>query len=103
MKRKERELEKELINVVQDIRSLADAVEVLYLTADDDKAGNADHIAVTPQPEMSFEELRKALADKSRKGKTEEVRELILKYGADRLSAVDPSRYADLLKDAEGL
>ena len=92
MKRKERELEKELINVVQDIRSLADAVEVLYLTADDDKAGNADHIAVTPQPEMSFEELRKALADKSRKGKTEEVRELGRPVRVRFIEGENPSR-----------
>ena len=54
-------------------------------------------------PEISLEDVRGKLAEKSRDGKTTQVRELILKYGAERLSEVDPKHYADLLKDAEGL
>ena len=43
------------------------------------------------------------LADKSRAGYTEQVRELLHKYGASKLSAVDPNDYEALLYDAEGL
>lgn len=43
------------------------------------------------------------LAEKSQIGFTAEVRGLIQKYGADKLSAVDKAYYSDILKDAEGL
>ena len=46
----------------------------------------------------------------SRKNRTPEenerrakIRELLLKYGAPRLSGIDPANYHALLKDAEGL
>jgi hypothetical protein len=45
--------------------------------------------------------VRAVLAEKSRAGHTAEVRELLQKYGADKLSAVDPANYEALLKDAE--
>lgn len=43
------------------------------------------------------------LANKSRDGFTAQIRELLQKYGADRLSAVDPANYKALLQDAEEL
>ena len=50
-----------------------------------------------------FEQVRAVLAEKSHDGKTEAVRELLQKYGAPKLSAVDPKHYPALLKDAEVL
>ena len=38
---------------------------------------------------------------KSRAGYTAKVRELLQKYGASKLSQVDPSNYKALLRDAE--
>lgn len=43
------------------------------------------------------------MADKSRAGFTEQVKELLKKHGADKLSAVDPTEYKALLADAEVL
>ncbi len=43
------------------------------------------------------------LADKSRSGHTDEIRDLLQKYGASRLSQVDPENYEALMKDAEEL
>ena len=51
----------------------------------------------------SLEQVRAVLAEKSHDGFTEQVRGLLQKYGAQKLSAVDPSRYADLMRDAEEL
>ncbi len=48
---------------------------------------------------LTLEEVRKVAADKSRQGFTEEVRELIQKYGADKLSTMDPEKYGAFLKD----
>lgn len=49
------------------------------------------------QPEITLEQVRGVLADKSRSGKTAEVRAIIQKYGADRLSGIDPKDYPAVL------
>ena len=51
--------------------------------------------------EWSLEEVRMVLADKSRAGHTEEVRALISKYGAERLSDIKPADFAALMAEAE--
>ena len=48
-----------------------------------------------------MEQVRAVLADKSRAGHTAAVRELLQKYGAAKLSQVDPKHYEALKKDAE--
>lgn len=50
-----------------------------------------------------LEEVRAVLAEKTRAGLTDQVRGLIEKYGAERLSEVNPKDYLALLKDAEVL
>ena len=52
-------------------------------------------------PTLTLEEVRKVAADKSRQGFTEEVRQLIQKYGADKLSTMDPEKYGAFLQDLE--
>ena len=53
--------------------------------------------------QISLEKVRGVLAEKSRNGKTAEVRAIIQKYGADRLSSIDPKDYAAVLAEAEVL
>lgn len=55
------------------------------------------------KPELKLEEVRAVLAEKSRAGHTAAIRTLLQKYGASKLSAVDPKHYEALLKDAEVL
>lgn len=43
------------------------------------------------------------LAKLSQYGKTAEVKDLITKYGASKLSDVDEGKYEDLLNDTEGI
>ena len=52
---------------------------------------------------MKLENVRAVLAEKSRAGHTAAIRTLLQKYGAYKLSAVDPKHYEALLKDAEVL
>ncbi len=55
-----------------------------------------------PEPtKLTLEEVRKVAADKSRQGFTEEVRNLIHNYGADKLSSLDPAKYEAFLKELE--
>ena len=52
---------------------------------------------------VTFVQLRSRLSEISRSGKTAEVKELIAKYGASKLSDIAESDYAAVLADAEGL
>ncbi len=54
-------------------------------------------------PKLTLEDVRGALSDIARGGNREGVKALLEKYGASKLSAIDPGCYAALLKDAEGL
>ena len=56
-----------------------------------------------PKPQLTLEQVRAVLADKSRAGHTAAVRELLLKYGASKLSQIDPANYEALLREAEVL
>ena len=54
-----------------------------------------------PQPKpLTLVEVRATLADKSREGHTEQIRTLLEKYGASKLSEINPARYRDLLDEA---
>ena len=52
---------------------------------------------------LTLEEVRAVLADKSRTGHTAEIRELLKKYGASKLSLVEPKHYEALLREVEVL
>ena len=54
-------------------------------------------------PFATLEDVRKVLMEKSRDGHTAEVKEILKKYGADKLSAVEPKDYDAILKEAEVL
>lgn len=96
----------------QTIKELRDAAAAINAAADwldrqsagDDKQQDPDTAADQQEkPKLSLAGVRAVLADKSRAGYTEQVRELLHKYGASKLSAVDPNDYEALLYDAEGL
>ena len=53
------------------------------------------------KPEITLEQVRGVLAGKSRDGFTEEVRKLIVGFGAQRLSEIKPKDYEAVLKAAE--
>ena len=55
----------------------------------------------TEEVAPTLEAVRAVLAEKSRTGHTAEVRSLLEKYGATKLSQIDPTNYKALLADAE--
>lgn len=68
-------------------------------------SGDAEETKAEPKPEpqLKLEDVRAVLADISRKGHTAEIRALLQKYGAPKLSGIDPANYKALLKNVEGL
>ena len=55
------------------------------------------------KPALTLEQVRAVLADKSRKGFTAQIRSLLQKYGAAKLSGIDPANYEALLAEVEVL
>lgn len=62
-----------------------------------------DQSPETSEPTVTLEQVRAVLAEKSVAGHRTEVQALIHACGADKLSAVDPEKYAVLLQKAEVL
>ena len=96
---------------IEELRNAATAINdaANWLTpqsSSDDKQQNRDISAKQEKKTKStltLEEVRAVLADKSRAGHTAEIRELLKKYGASKLSLVDPKHYEALLREAEVL
>lgn len=100
-----------LLDVAANLSNLADS---LWAVAEA-MAGNEPAKGVQPEKPgtakevkpaakaVTLEQVRAALADKSQQGFTADVRALLEKYGASKLSQIDPANYAALLSDAEGL
>lgn len=116
-----------LLDVVSDLRSLADSLQAVADAAVQGGPEKLDQIpeakpvqkpekknaaketeppTEAPAPEaepLTLEQVRAVLAEKSRAGHTAKVKALLLKHGADKLSEVDPAEYPALLADAEVL
>lgn len=103
-----------VIDVITHVRGIADGLQKIA----DVIAENKELIIETKAVELidekteskpkktkaktySLEDVRGILAEKSQAGFSAEVKELITKYGADKLSTVDPAKYEELIKDAE--
>lgn len=98
----------------QTIRELRDAAAAINSAADwltRQFSGTTEEPESTPEApqaepekkELKLEDVRAVLAERSRAGYTAQIRELLHKYGASKLSAVDPKDYEALLYDVEGL
>jgi len=71
------------------------------------KAGEADKKvdkkAADSKKAVAIEDVRAVMAQKTQEGKSKEIKELLQKYGAVKLSGVDPEHYPALLKEAKVL
>ena len=106
-----------LLDVIEDMRSLADSLQAVTTALGQSDPEDAAASAPAPTPAappapapadpppkaITLEEVRAVLAERSHDGYTDQVRGLLQKYGAEKLSGVDPKHYAALLKDAEVL
>ena len=116
-----------LLDVVSDLRSLADSLQAVAdavaqggqeqpdqtteeqpvqkpekKTAAKKKESSTEEEGQQSKP-LSLEQVRATLAEKSRAGHTSEVKALLIKHGADKLSDIEPAEYPALLAEAEVL
>ena len=110
-----------LLDVVSDLRSLADSLQAVadavakngqeqpaQATEEQsvqklEKKNAAKQVEKAEPKPLTLEQVRAALAEKSRAGHTAEVKALLIKHGADKLSDIDPAEYPALLAEAEVL
>ena len=90
-----------LISLSESITTLLSAEETPHPEPKPAKRKKAEDLP-KPKP-LTLEEVRAVLAEKSRAGFTAEVKAIITKYGADKLSAVKPENYAAVLAEVEVL
>ena len=91
---------KDLRSAATTINEVANTLAEMFSTASADETLDA---AVSAEPQLTLEQVRAVLADKSRMGFTAEIRSLLQKYGAAKLSGIDPTNYKALVADAEVL
>ena len=100
-----------LFDIVLNLRALADNFQVLadIVTGSgstEEAQSETPASEKLPDPKtkpVTLEQVRAVLADKSQQGLTTEVRALLEKYGAPKLSQIDPAHFSALLADAETL
>lgn len=91
-----------LMEVKEDAENLAYSLGTLIniLNGDEEKM-QVEESTEESEKNYSLEEVRRILAEKSRQGHTEKIRELLGKYGAKKLSEIDSSLYKELVSDVE--
>ena len=93
----------ELRNAAATITDVANwLTEMFSTTTAVDETQKSEPVS-PPEPVLTLEQVRAVLADKSRMGFTAEIRSLLQKYGAAKLSGIDPANYKALVADAEVL
>ena len=67
------------------------------------KTQKQDAAQAQQEKPATLEDVRAVMAQKSQDGKSKEVKGLLQKYGAAKLSAVEPEDYPALLREAQAL
>lgn len=98
----------ELDLAIKDLRSAAATINDVANTlaemfSGDPHTGDVAEPAAPAEPTLTLEQVRAVLADKSRNGFTAQIRSLLQKYGAAKLSGIDPANYKALLAEVEVL
>ena len=108
-----------LLNVVEDVQSLINSYQTLAEDLQelcDAFSENGTAVSTcesglnetsaedkTNEPTITLEEVRTVLAKLAQDGKQAELKALIEKYGANRLSEVDSKHYLAILKEVEAM
>ena len=93
----------ELRSAATAINEAANRLAAQFSSASDEAPAEKPAAKVERKPEIKLEDVRAVLAEKSRAGHTAAIRALLQKYGASKLSGVDPKHYEALLKEVEVL
>ena len=80
--------------IIEELRSAAVAINEAASWLTEQFSSDMPSPEPTPaEPVLTLEAVRAVLANKSRAGFTAQIRSLLLKYGADKLSGIDLTNY----------
>ena len=97
----------EMMQLVNALNSVAQAIDKFSIRTADRVVKEFTPISEPPketvdkQKELTLSDVRTILAEKSRSGFKDQVKQLLMKHGSDKLSGIDPSEYAALLEEAK--
>lgn len=108
-----------ILNVVEDVRNLINSYQILAedlqelyeaftenetaVSTSDSGLNETSAEDTTNEPTNTLEEVRTVLAKLAQDGKQAELKALIGKFGANRLSEVAPKHYPAILKEVEAM
>lgn len=100
-----------LLQIASALHDIADSIEILLKEDGEKTEGVVSTSSVAPTTTASelkaetitLEQVRAVLAAKSQGGKQKEVKELITKFGGNKLTDLPSTCYEALLKEAEVL
>lgn len=90
----------ELVACGEGLIRTANAIREIF-SAEPEPAAQPEESREEPSQRYTFAEVRKAFSAKSHAGYTEQIRALISRYGADKLSAVKEEDYPALMAELE--
>lgn len=94
-----------LLDVVRDMRTLADSLQALADATQQNEAEVTHAVPETtdkpiaPEKKLTITDVRAVLGRKV----TAEAKALLTKFGVNKLSEIDPGMYGQILVEAEGL
>jgi len=96
-----------MLQVVCALHEIANSIETFLQIVEGEKTVEVTSTSTETTPQKSepitIEKVRGVLASKSQSGKQPEVKKLIAKFGAKKLTDIDEACYEELLKEAEVL
>ena len=92
-----------LIFISEQMCSVANAMKEMLEELKEESEKSVPEQEPAKEMALTLTEVRKILADKSRAGFTAEIKKLLIKHGAEKLSEIAPTEYVALVADVEVL
>lgn len=92
-----KKLDEQLAKLITELQKLRTEIAKLDKAEPEAKEESKNAVDLAP---LTLAEVRSRLADLSRKGFTAQIRELLAKYGATKLSEVDAKHYHEIMDRA---
>ena len=87
-------------NLIDDMKALTNTLEKI-VQLENTKEDNREDDNNKEEKILTLEEVRAFLAQKSKEGFTDKVKDLINYYGCNKLSQIDSKYYAEILQKAK--
>lgn len=92
-----------ICNHAQGILEEAKNIRTMFSAAKEPQMIEAEIVEPEPVKTYTLAEVRAALAEKSAAGHRNEIRNILIRHGAEKLTEVDPAEYPAIMAEAEAI